>query len=151
MKATKYTTAMSDPHSFVEFPDSGSHAFPAIQESIICCHASPVAHLSYGLHNEKISVFITWNTLYPVTYSHVIIIFYDNTLHKDLRMWKAAFLCRENIHCAFVNVHKLLNSEFAFVFISKYALLGVFDFNNSEMWSSSHSNNAASCKFVIKA
>ena len=59
MKATKYTTAMSDPHSFVEFPDSGSHAFPAMQDSIICCHASPVAHLLCGLQNEKISVFIT--------------------------------------------------------------------------------------------
>ena len=54
-------------------------------------------------------------------------------------------------HCAFVNVRKLSNSKFAFVIISKHALLGIFDFNNSEMWSSSHSNNAASCELVFQS
>ena len=52
----------------------------------------------------------------------------------------------EEYHCAFVNVRKLSNSEFAFLIISKHALLGVFDFKNSEMWSSSDSNNAAPCR-----
>ena len=50
-----------------------------------------------------------------------------------------------------MNVHKLSNSEFAFVNISKHALLGIFDFNNSEMCSSSHSNNTASCELVYQS
>ena len=49
-----------------------------------------------------------------------------------------------------MNVRKLSNSEFAFVIISKHALLCIFDFNNSEMWSSLHSNNAASCELVYQ-
>ena len=46
---------------------------------------------------------------------------------------KSSFSASEEYHCAFVNVCKLLNSKFAFVIISKHALRGVFDFNNSEM------------------
>ena len=48
-------------------------------------------------------------------------------------MPKAAFSVSEEYHCAIVNVHKLSNSEYAFVITSKHALLGVFDFKNSEM------------------
>ena len=62
------------------------------------------------------------------------IIFYDNTLHNDLRIRKAAFPCRKNItaHSSmYASYHS--NSEFAFVIISKHALLGIFVFNNSEM------------------
>ena len=57
----------------------------------------------------------------------------------------------EEYHCAFVDVLKLSNSAFAFVIISKHALLCLFDFNNSEMWSSSHSNNAASCELLYQS
>ena len=39
----------------------------------------------------------------------------------------------EEYHCAFANVGQLSNSEFAFVVMSKHALLGVFDFNHSKM------------------
>ena len=49
-----------------------------------------------------------------------------------------------------MNIRKLSNSKFVFVIISKYTLLGVFDFNHSEMLSSSHRNNAASCELFLK-
>ena len=57
----------------------------------------------------------------------------------------------EEYHCAFLNVRKLSNSDFAFVIISKHALIGIFDFNNSEMRSSSHSNNSTSCELVYQS
>ena len=42
-------------------------------------------------------------------------------------------------------------AKFAFVIISKHAFHCLFDFNNIEMWSSSHSNNAASCELVYQS
>ena len=64
---------------------------------------------------------------------------------------KQLFCVSEEYHCAFVNVRKLSNSDFAFAIISKHALLGLFVFNNSKIWSSSHSNNATSCELVYQS
>ena len=66
-------------------------------------------------------------------------------------MRKAAFPYRKNITARSWMYQSYHHSGFAFVIISKYALLGVFDFNKSEMWSSSHSTNAASCELVYQS
>ena len=65
-------------------------------------------------------------------------------------MRKAAFPCWKNITARSWMYSSYHHSEIAFVIISKHALLGVFDFNNSEMWSYSHSTNAASCELVYQ-
>lgn len=41
------------PHSFPVFPDSGSHFFSPRQDSIMSCHASPVALLHEKMHTNR--------------------------------------------------------------------------------------------------
>ena len=73
---------------------------------------------------------VTWNTLYPVAESHVIMIFYYYMLHKDLRMQKETVPCRQNINYAFLNIHvcRGTNGEFIFFISFKHFLIGAFYF-----------------------
>ena len=66
-------------------------------------------------------------------------------------MRKAAFPCRKNITARSWMYASYQRAKFAFVIISKRAFHCLFDFNNIEMWSSSHSNNAASCELVYQS
>ena len=99
-------------------------------EDCMCCYSllASVAAFCKSFHAKESSIyiFITWNTLYPVSQSHVIIIFYDNTLLNDLRMRNATL----KYHYAFMNIRKESNGEFAFGIISKHALLNVFEFQH---------------------
>ena len=96
-------------------------------------------------------IYIAWNSLYPVTQSQVIIIFYYNIFcHKDLRMWKATVTCWQNITThSWIYVGKQ-TSNLLLLFDWNIFFISVF-FNDCEICSYPHSNNAAPYELVLNA
>ena len=66
-------------------------------------------------------------------------------------MRKAAFPCRKNITARSWMYASYQTANLLLLLYHIHALLGLFDVNNSEMWSPSHSNNAASCELVYQS